>query len=245
MPVLPRSRADVQIGDAVGPGSGCQEHTLRTSPSSTSWEMPPTYSSPLSPAMPHWRHLLLPSELPCCSTTVMPQTCWFEVLTLLPLSESTVSCWVSVSMGLPSNTSSSTLALASPIVLPEIVICGGCPNFIFLANCCWKTKRGKKKKKRVFILWAKQVKSNMCLFSTWKLHRNQDNNNKNQLEAHAAATRQPSHLHSPHKVTKVRNSLHQFSLWVISLSSHQCCQLLQNYCEFCNIPSGFLICVLD
>lgn len=159
MPVLPRSRADVQIGDAVGPGSGCQEHTLRTSPSSTSWEMPPTYSSPLSPAMPHWRHLLLPSELPCCSTTVMPQTCWFEVLTLLPLSESTVSCWVSVSMGLPSNTSSSTLALASPIVLPEIVICGGCPNFIFLANCCWKTKRGKKKKKGY--LYYEQNKSSL------------------------------------------------------------------------------------
>lgn len=119
------------------------------------------------------------------------------------------------------------------------------PKFYILGQLLLKNKKREKKIKRVFILWAKQVKSNMCLSSTWKLHRNQDNNNKNQLEAHAAATRQPSHLHSPHKVTKVRNSLHQFSLWVISLSSHQCCQLLQNYCEFCNIPSGFLICVLD
>lgn len=145
MPVLLRFRADIQVGDAVGPGSGCQEHTLRTSPRSTSWEMPPTYNSPLSSAMPHWRHLLLPSELYCRSTTVMPKIHRFKVLTLLPLSESTVSCWVSVSMGLLSNTSSSTLALASPIVLPEIVICGGCPNFIFLANCCWKTKWREKK----------------------------------------------------------------------------------------------------
>lgn len=78
----------------------------------------------------------------------MPWICQFKVLTLLPLSEITVSCWVSISMGLLSNTSSSILVFASPIVLTEIVICGGCPNFIFLANCCWKTRKENTKKKR-------------------------------------------------------------------------------------------------
>lgn len=100
----------------------------------------------------------------------MPWICQFKVLTLLPLPGIAVSCWVSISMGLLNKTSSSILAFASPIVLTETVICGGCPNFIFLANCCWKTR--KEKIKKVFTLSAKQAKSGMCLFSTWKLHKN-------------------------------------------------------------------------
>lgn len=122
----------------------------------------PTHiQQPLSLALPHWRHLLCPGELYWFIITIKPWKRQFEVLTLLPLSESTVSCWESISMRLPRNASSSTLAFASPIVLPEIVICGGCPNFIFLANCCWKTKRGRGKKS-VFRLWAKQAKSPTC-----------------------------------------------------------------------------------
>lgn len=97
--------------------------------------------------MPHWKHLLHLSELYCFSTALVPWTCQFKVLTLLPQSEITVSCWVSLSMGLLSNASSSELVFASPIVLAETVICGGCPNFIFLANCCWKTRKNKQTNK--------------------------------------------------------------------------------------------------
>lgn len=93
----------------------------------------------------------------------MPWICQFKVLTLLPLSEITVSCWVSISMGLLSNTSSSILVFASPIVLTEIVICGGCPNFIFLANCCWKTrKENTKKKKKKRYLYYQQNKPSLA-----------------------------------------------------------------------------------
>lgn len=163
----------------------------------------------------------------------MPWICQFKVLTLLPLSEITVSCWVSISMGLLRKTSSSILAFASPIVLTETVICGGCPNFIFLANCCWKARKEKIKKR---YLYYEQDKSGTCLFSTWKLHQNIQGNfwlwkrKKTSLSLPLLQhSDHPSSLYS--KVTQVGNLLHDFWFWVINLSSHQCCQFLQTHCE--------------
>lgn len=159
----------------------------------------------------------------------MPWICRFKVLTLLPLPGIAVSCWVSISMGLLNKTSSSILAFASPIVLTETVICGGCPNFIFLANCCWKTR--KEKIKKVFILSAKRAKSGMCLFSTWKLHKNIQGNfwlwkrKKNQLEAPIAATQWPPLFFLPQS-----DQGQEFTAWLL---------ILGDQLEFSSVLSTF------
>lgn len=158
------------------------------------------------------------------STALVPWIYQFEVLTLLLQSEITVSCWVSISMGLLSNTSSSVLAFASPIVLAETVICGGCPNFIFLANCCWKMRKIKQTNKTSIYITSKTSQA-QCPLSAWELNINILSNfwlwtkktqkTPKQSEDYIAATQWAPSLLSPHKVTEVRNLLHYFWFWMI------------------------------
>lgn len=62
---------------------------------------------------------------------------------MFSVSERTISCWVTISMGLVRTKSSSELASALPAFFMGMVLDGRRPNLIFLPNCRWGETKGK------------------------------------------------------------------------------------------------------
>lgn len=190
------------------------------------WELPPTPNSPLSSALPQWRHLLRPSERHSFGSG-------YNAMNMLILSAYFITTvWdhcVLLSLSLHGTTKNHVVFYTS-ICLPHCPHRNrhlwGLPKFYILGQLLLKNKKRKNKQKKY--LYYEQNKPSLARTPsppescTSTFRATSDSGQKN---SSLRLTSLQCGLLPPHKVNRVRNLLDDLWFGLINLISCQDCQL--------------------